>query len=721
MLRTLRALSCTGQRARQKAPYQRLSKPFFNRRPMPLSPSFSFSKAGVSTRRHAAKAFVLATVAVLAWIAWGVGVVYQERQDQYRHQAERELQTINQLQAQRIAKWRDQRLADAMALSEDGLLARALVQWRRARTAANEDLLTERLRILQEHARYSAAYLLDTQGRVLMNAQGVASGQVPHAEQQALQEAFALAQGTAVEPRRDPFFAFPFVSMLAPVFQGAEPIGAVWLVSDVRTDLYPLIENWPTTSQSAESSIVARSGSSVLFLSPLRHRENPALTFSVAATRKDDPAVQAVDGARGVFYGQDYRNTRVMAAASAVPGSAWFLVSKIDTAEAFSNAKVREILALSLPISLGLLCAGLVFAALQRRGRLREQSLKIELQRNMRLLEGAQKAASIGYFAYDLEPQIFSMSSMAKETWGITSDVPLTLQDWVSQIHPSHSKEVLQVHTQSMALRQPLNTQYCIRRADDGQTRWVQVWADYEQSTKGGVTRMLGTVQDITERKQTEQDLADYRTMLEEKMRMDPLTNVANRRALDEHVATQWQRAMRSQRALSLLMIDVDHFKRYNDHYGHVDGDECLQGVAQMLASMVSRADEMVARYGGEEFAVLLPDTDAPQALALAQKMCAAVYEMRMPHAASDTAPYITVSIGVACLHPVFCTSNDLEDGNPARASESTLDPELAQALDGVLAQALFEQADAALYSAKKQGRNQAVLQPAFLPEPDEL
>ena len=677
----------------------------------------SFPQARAAVRKRAAATFAIATVVVLAWIVWGVQAVYQTRQDQYRHHAERELHTINQLQAKRVAKWREQRVADAMALSEDGMLGQALAQWRALPTPDHAALLTERLRILQEQARYSAAYLLDTQGRLLLSAQGAAVGDVPQAEQLALHNAFAMAQPSAVEPRRDPFFAFPFFSMLAPVFQGVEPIGAVWLVSDVRTDLYTLTENWPTPSQSAESSIVTRSGSDVLFLSPLRHRENAALVFRVDATRQDDPAVQAVEGARGVFYGQDYRDIRVMAAASAVPGSAWFLVSKIDTVEAFSGAKVREVLALSLPISLGLLCAGLVFAALQRRGRLREQGLKIELQRNMHWLEGAQKAAFIGYFAYDLELQTFSMSSMASHIWGLTSDSAVTREQWIALIHPDHRKTVLKAYTQSMALQQPMNVQYCIRRASDQQTRWVQIWADCEKTPDGDVSRMFGTVQDITDRKQAEQDLADYRAMLEKQMRLDPLTNVANRRALDEHVTTQWQRSMRSQRALSLLMIDVDHFKRYNDHYGHVEGDECLQRVAQTLSAMVLRADELVARYGGEEFAVLLPDTEAPQALALAQKMCVAVHNMALAHADSDTAPYVTISIGVACVHPVFSTANDLQGSSRVRATDAALDPELAEALDGAMAQALFEQADAALYAAKNQGRNRAILQPAIVPE----
>ena len=406
---------------------------------MQLLRAFASLQAGSRARGYAAKALVVAAIAALAWVVWQVSEVYQTRQEQYRHSAERELHIINQWQAERIAQWREQRLADATALSEDALLAQALAQWRTAPTPANASLLTERLRILQEQARYSAAYFLDTQGRLLLSTQGRADGRVPPAEQLALQNAFTLAQASAAEPHRDPFFAFPFFSTLAPVFQDATPIGAVWLVSDVRTDLYPLMEKWPTTSQSAESNIVARNGADVLFLSPLRHRENAELRFRVGAAHQGDPAVQAIAGARGIFYGQDYRNTPVMAAASPVPGSPWFLVSKIDTAEAFANAKAGEVLALSLPISLGLLCAGLVFAALQRRGRLREQALKVTLQRNMLWLEGAQKAASIGYFAYDTAANTFTLSSMARNIFGWEGGSELLLRQWAKLLPPGQS------------------------------------------------------------------------------------------------------------------------------------------------------------------------------------------------------------------------------------------------------------------------------------------
>lgn len=658
-----------------------------------------------SLRVPVGKVALLLTAAALALMVWGVAVLYQQRLQHYRHQAERELQAINQLQANSLAAWREQRLTDAMALSDDLLLAQALAQWLRQPSSARQQLLTERLRILQERANYTVVHLVDTQGRILLPSEGAAL-RLPGPEQQALGTALATAQAGVVEPRRDDFFAFPFFSLLAPVFDGAQPLGAVWLVSDVRTSLFPLLQTWPTPSETAESGIFVRDGDAAQFLSPLRHRATGDFAFRISPSSQNAPSIQALAGARGIVYGRDYRGQEVMAMLSVIPSSPWFMVTKIDVEEVFATTRLREGLALSLPISLGLLFTGVVFALSQRRGRLREEALKIALQRNMVWLEGAQKAASIGYFAYNTSTDVFTLSSMARTIFGWQGGNEVVLRQWVHLIHPEHRQEVLKVHGQALALRRPLRMQYRICRASDQQTRWVQVWGEYENSDPSHPNaRMTGTVQDITERKQSEQELADYRAVLEQKVRLDALTLVANRRALDEHVVAQWHRAMRHHTPLSLLMIDVDHFKLYNDHYGHVAGDDCLRTVAQALAKSVTRADELVARYGGEEFAVLLPDTEASQALAMAEKIVAAVRALAIAHAQSPAASCVTVSIGAACIHPVFGGDAEARTAPALRSAEGGPDLQLSQAL--------FEQADRALYQAKQNGRNQAVLHTA--------
>lgn len=158
---------------------------------------------------------------------------------------------------------------------------------------------------------------------------------------------------------------------------------------------------------------------------------------------------------------------------------------------------------------------------------------------------------------------------------------------------------------------------------------------------------------------------------------MDGLTGVANRRKFDESILTNWRLCFREQRPLSLILVDVDFFKRYNDQYGHQSGDGCLRSVAQALSELVRRPYDLVARYGGEEFACVLPGTDLSGAVVIAEKMQERVRALGIEHSASDVDNVITISLGVATLTP----TNDLEF------------------------QVLIEDADKQLYEAKKAGR----------------
>lgn len=135
---------------------------------------------------------------------------------------------------------------------------------------------------------------------------------------------------------------------------------------------------------------------------------------------------------------------------------------------------------------------------------------------------------------------------------------------------------------------------------------------------------------------------------LEAQVSTDALTGVANRRRFDEALDQEWRRSLRSGEALSLLLLDVDHFKLYNDHYGHVQGDSCLQQVAATLLAEASRSTDLVCRIGGEEFAVLLPATAEADAVRLAQGIVTALDRLAIPHAKSSVAPHVSLSIGVA-------------------------------------------------------------------------
>ncbi|MBY0238560.1 MAG: diguanylate cyclase [Burkholderiaceae bacterium] len=182
----------------------------------------------------------------------------------------------------------------------------------------------------------------------------------------------------------------------------------------------------------------------------------------------------------------------------------------------------------------------------------------------------------------------------------------------------------------------------------------------------------IGLLHDITHHKMSEDAL--HRAAM-----VDPLTKIANRRHFDTFLEKEWQRAIRSGSPLSLVVLDVDHFKLYNDSLGHAAGDICLQQVAQAINAHALRATDLAARYGGEEFVLLFAETDADAGFALAESIRNHVEALQLPHPRSITSPWITVSVGVATVHP--------------------------HQMDNV--EALFIAADRAMYVAKENGRNQ--------------
>jgi diguanylate cyclase (GGDEF)-like protein/PAS domain S-box-containing protein len=181
----------------------------------------------------------------------------------------------------------------------------------------------------------------------------------------------------------------------------------------------------------------------------------------------------------------------------------------------------------------------------------------------------------------------------------------------------------------------------------------------------------VALLHDITHHKQSE-DALQRAAML------DPLTKIANRRHFDAFLEKEWQRAIRNAQPLSLVVLDVDHFKLYNDTLGHAAGDVCLQKVAQTLQDHAARPTDLAARYGGEEFVLLFGETPADSATRLAEMIRAAVEALEVPNPRSTTSTWLTVSVGVATIVP---TQLDVID-------------------------TLFVSADRAMYAAKAGGRN---------------
>ncbi len=158
----------------------------------------------------------------------------------------------------------------------------------------------------------------------------------------------------------------------------------------------------------------------------------------------------------------------------------------------------------------------------------------------------------------------------------------------------------------------------------------------------------------------------------------DGLTGIYNRRHFDEVLLAEWKRSIRTQKPLSLLLIDVDHFKQLNDRYGHPEGDECLKKIAIQLLKILRRSSDTLARYGGEEFAAILPETSKESAQSIADAMRQSIEDLKIKNEGVQTSGVVTVSIGV-------CSENAML----SRPAEE-----------------LLNSVDAALYRAKKQGRN---------------
>ena len=185
-------------------------------------------------------------------------------------------------------------------------------------------------------------------------------------------------------------------------------------------------------------------------------------------------------------------------------------------------------------------------------------------------------------------------------------------------------------------------------------------------------------VRHLIEQSYLRQKLEAANQELQRLVSIDGLTQMANRRCLDDYLDQECKRASREQIPISLVLCDIDFFKNYNDNYGHQEGDHCLQEVAQAISKSTNRPADLVARYGGEEFVIVLPNTDAQGSVNVAIRATEVMRSLKLPHSYSKVAPYVTISCGVATLLP----SQEFEPTD------------------------LLKAADQALYKAKAEGRN---------------
>jgi diguanylate cyclase (GGDEF)-like protein/PAS domain S-box-containing protein len=271
-------------------------------------------------------------------------------------------------------------------------------------------------------------------------------------------------------------------------------------------------------------------------------------------------------------------------------------------------------------------------------------------------------------FTY-IGPQIESLLGWPRTSWK-------TVTDWAERIHADDRGKVVDFCVAQSMAGSDHEADYRAM-TEKGDTVWIRDVVHVVRDAEGAVASLVGFMFDITERKRTEATLAVLQQQLAGYAFQDGLTGVANRRLLDTTLAREWANAQQLATPLSLILIDVDHFKSYNDHYGHIQGDECLKRIVSLLQGAL-RPNDFFARFGGEEFVVVLPDTRLEVASDLAEQCRNALLTARMTHEASSMHQVVTASFGVGCVVPL---------------------PQMSVAM-------FIDFVDAQLYSAKKNGRN---------------
>jgi len=317
---------------------------------------------------------------------------YLDQRLRLRHEAERNLQAIAWTKAGEIAAWRSNQLAEAAELAASASFIERVARWLVDPQSDLADEIRGRFRALQEHYRYGEVLLTDPRGDVRLSLRG-GTGPLGIEAARAVAAALSGRRPVLTELHAGPGDLPPHIDVVVPLYAGDGDIavGAVILQGDARQSLYPLVASWPTPTKTAEALLVRREGGDVLFLSELRHRPGPALALRVPLSRKEMPAVMAALGREGVVRGKDYRGVDVVAVSVRVADSPWFLIAKLDAAEAFALWRFASVLIVALFVGLvaaAIAAAGLVWqreAGVHYQALLRTQTAQTETEERHRV------------------------------------------------------------------------------------------------------------------------------------------------------------------------------------------------------------------------------------------------------------------------------------------------------------------------------------------------
>jgi len=416
--------------------------------------------------------------------------------------------------------------------------------------------------------------------------------------------------------------------------------------------------------ETGEFTLAELKNNKILFLLNHRHDHINKLRPIPFDADTAEPMRQALLGRSGTMVGLDYRGVRVLAAYEPVAELNLGVVAKMDLYEI--RAPFIQAASISFVVSLFFILIGLFI--FNRSARKTIKQLKESELRFKRLADNAR----VMIYRMSIPDGVYEyVSPSSTRIFGIRPEVfyqkPLIIKELISPDFKSYFEAEWK---KLLAGLMSATYEYQIIHRD-GSLRWLHQDNHMVCDRHGKVLAIEGIIADITDQKRVEKELEHFSYV-------DGLTGIANRRAFDNMYAREWYRSMRNSSPLSLIMVDVDLFKQYNDQYGHMKGDDALKVVASCLSENIKRASELVARYGGEEFIIVLPDTDAERALQLAETCRITMIDRMIPFESSTVSPQLSISLGVSTVIP----SQDVNSS------------------------ALLDEADKALYRAKGKGRN---------------
>jgi two-component system cell cycle sensor histidine kinase/response regulator CckA len=470
---------------------------------------------------------VLTAIVIAAIVVAGVWLAVDQGR-QGRETIENDLLAVGHLKAEQISNWLDERLSDAGMITGAPFVSNLIRDWLTTLSPADEADILAWFDSFRENYGYREVTLVDPDGNVLLSLDD-ADPPLQPAGRQSLQTAFSEKRAVLTDLHRSEGGGYVHLDGVAPLFtseaQGGKPLAAVILTIDAEAFLFPLVQSWPTTSETAETLLVERDGDDALFLNELRHQKNTALTLRIPVSQADLPAAMAILGTRGIVEGSDYRGERVIAALEEVPGTQWIMVAKIDTAEAFAGAHVRT----ELIIAVLTLVVGVVVGAaalLWQRGLKRryQDAYDSEVLRRTLLAryESLVQQANDIIILTDETGRIVEANERALEAYGYTREELLGLH--ISQCVPTWAVDQFQAREHELQEKGSFVAEG-VHQRKDGSIFPVEISARTVVSE--GFRYIQAIIRDVVERHRMEQALRERDEQLQQSQKMEAVGQLA--------------------------------------------------------------------------------------------------------------------------------------------------------------------------------------------------